>query len=163
MIMKIGVLSDTHLHGVTPGLRRIFERHLAGLDAVLHAGDVVSADVVRFLDRGRFHGVHGNMDPPEVRALLPAAIVVHLGGRRIGLTHGGGAVEDLEDRVAGLFTDVDVIVYGHSHIPVSHIRDGILFFNPGTATGLSRTGLHTVGILELGKSAAGHIVEIEED
>ena len=98
-----------------------------------------------------------------MRALLPAATVVHLGGRRIGLTHGGGGTADLEDRVAGLFTDVDVIVYGHSHIPASHTRDGILFFNPGTATGMSRTGLHTVGILELGKSAEGHIVEIEED
>jgi len=163
MTMKIGVLSDTHLNGVTPSLRRIFQRYLNGLDAVLHAGDVVSAEVVRFLDGETFYGVSGNMDPPEVRELLPPFRVMELGGWRIGLTHGGGGVTDLEDRVARMFPDADVIVYGHSHIPANHIRDGILFFNPGTATGYSREGRHTVGVLELGETVEGRIVEIAED
>jgi predicted phosphodiesterase len=87
---------------------------------------------------------------------------VQLGGWRIGLTHGGGGADDLEDRVAQLFSDVDVIVYGHSHIPANHVRDGVLFFNPGTATGHSRAGRHTLGILTLGETMEGRIVEIQE-
>jgi len=163
MTMKIGVLSDTHLHGVTPSLRRILHEHLAGLDVLFHAGDVVSADVVRFLDQEVFYGVSGNMDPPEVREMLPPFRLLELDGWRIGLTHGGGGVADLEERVAGLFPDADVIVYGHSHIPANHVRSGVLFFNPGTATGYSREGRHTVGVLELGETVEGHIVEIGED
>lgn len=160
--MKIGVLSDTHLHSVTPLLRRIHEQYLSDVDAVLHAGDVVSAEVVAFLDRGAFFGVHGNMDPPDVRELLPPARIVELAGRRIGLTHGGGSPSGLEERVMQHFPDVDILVYGHSHRPVSHVRDGILCFNPGTATGFTRNGEHTIGILELGDTIQGRIVVIEE-
>lgn len=160
--MRIGVLSDTHLHRVTPLLRRIHEEYLGDVEAVLHAGDVVSAEVVRFLDRGGFYGVHGNMDPPDVRDLLPPARVVELDGRRIGLMHGGGSPSGLEERVMQQFPDVDVLVYGHSHRPVSHVRNGILCFNPGTATGFSRSGEHTIGILELGETLQGRIVVIQE-
>jgi hypothetical protein len=60
------------------------------------------------------------------------------------------------------FPDVDVIVYGHSHRPVNHIRNGILCFNPGTATGFSRNGEHTIGILELGDTLRGRIVVVED-
>ncbi len=161
MVMKVGVISDTHLHGVTPSLRRIYDRHLSELSALLHAGDVVSADVIRFLDRGAFFGVHGNMDPPDVRDLLPAARVVELNGFRIGLTHAGGSPATCGQQAARLFSGVDVIVYGHTHTPANQVRDGVLFFNPGTATGHSRAGTNTFGILELGESVSGRIVEID--
>jgi putative phosphoesterase len=158
--MKVGVLSDTHLNRVTTSLRRIYERHLAELDAVLHAGDVVSIEVVRFLDHGNFYGVHGNMDPPEVRQILPPLRVFELGGWRIGLTHGGGNPSLLEKRIEHLFSDVDIVVYGHSHVPVCHMRSETLFINPGSATGLSRSGSNTIGILELGERISGEIIEI---
>jgi uncharacterized protein len=160
--MRIGVLSDTHLHSVTPLLRRIHKEYLSDVDAVFHAGDVVSVEVVKFLDHGAFYGVHGNMDPPDVRDLLPPVRIIELAGRRIGLTHGGGSPSGLEERVIQQFPDVDVIVYGHSHRPVNHIRNGILCFNPGTATGFSRNGEHTIGILELGDTLRGRIVVVED-
>ncbi len=161
MTMKVGVLSDTHLHGVTDALRRIHDRYLAELDVLLHAGDVVSAEVVRFLDGGLFYGVHGNMDPPELRDLLPAARVVELNGVRIGLTHGAGSASTCERAAARRFSDVDVVVYGHSHTPANRFVNGVLLFNPGTATGPCRSGAHTLGILELGEEVKGRIVEIE--
>ncbi len=159
--IRAGVLSDTHLRRVTPELREICERHFKGVDILIHAGDVVSPDVVKYLEAWPFQGVHGNMDPPEVRALLPSAKVVELGGRRIGLAHGDGSPEGLEERVSRLFTDVDVIVYGHSHRPTNVVKGGVLFFNPGTATGFSRTGSHTVGLLELGDKVIGQIMELD--
>ncbi|MFP3928712.1 MAG: metallophosphoesterase family protein [Desulfobacteraceae bacterium] len=161
--LRVGVLSDTHLRGVTPALQEICERCFRGVDVVLHAGDVVSSDVVKYLEAWPFHGVYGNMDPPEVRGLLPAAKVLELGGWRVGLTHGGGSPEGLEDRVAEVFSgeDVHIIVYGHSHRPANFLRKGVLFFNPGTATGYSRTGSHTVGVLEMGSTVRGHIMELD--
>jgi putative phosphoesterase len=61
--MKIGVLSDTHLNHVTNELKEIYDRYLSDTDLILHAGDIVSIEVVDFLSRNKFHGVHGNMDP----------------------------------------------------------------------------------------------------
>jgi len=161
--MKIGVLSDTHLHHVTPPLRRIFERYLADADVVLHAGDVVAVDVVRFLDQGNFFGVSGNMDPPEVRKILPPFRTLELGGWKIGLTHGGGSPAMLESRVRQLFPDVDVIVYGHSHVPVCHRLGDVLMFNPGSATGPSRYRANTLGMLEVGERVTGRIVELPDE
>ncbi len=161
MAIKVGVLSDTHLQEVTPTLIRIYERHLAGVDVLLHAGDVVSTEVIRFLDRGEFYGVHGNMDPPDVRELLPQSRVLELGGWRIGLAHGTGGPESVEETVAGLFSGVDVIVYGHSHIHSNKVKNGVLFFNPGTATGHCRTGANTVGILELAETVEGRIIGLD--
>jgi hypothetical protein len=54
------------------------------------------------------------------------------------------------------------VVYGHTHIPANRVLDGVLLFNPGTLTGPSRSGKHTFGILELGETAQGRIVEIDE-
>ncbi len=158
--MKIGVLSDTHLDKVTGELRQIYKRHLADKDFILHAGDYVSTEVVEFLDRGNFHGVHGNMDPINVRKLLPEKKVIHFGLYRVGLIHGWGPSEGLSFRVQTEFQDVDVLVFGHAHEPMNHIRDGILFFNPGTAIGYRSSHSQTMGILELGKTIQGKIVPL---
>ena len=64
----------------------------------------------------------------------------------------------------GNSTDVDCIVYGHSHCPANHIREGVLFFNPGTAFDRRHAVSNTVGILEVGEEAiTGRIVAIDED
>jgi hypothetical protein len=163
MTIKVGVLSDTHLHGATPALRRIYDRHLSGLSVLLHAGDVVSTEVVRFLEQGPFFGVHGNMDPPDLRERLPSERIVELNGFRIGLTHGRGSPSTCEEEAARRFSGVDVVVYGHTHIPANRVLGGVLLFNPGTLTGHSRSGTNTFGILELDETLQGRIVEIEGD
>jgi putative phosphoesterase len=160
MVRKVGVLSDTHLSGVTKDLRQIIDRHLAGVEMILHAGDYVSADLVRFFRTMNFHGVHGNMDVADVRRTLPEREVVQLGPWRIGLIHGWGPPDGIEDRIGSEFPDANVIVYGHSHRPANHERQGVLFFNPGTATGYSKSGIHTVGVLEFGDQVKGEIIEI---
>jgi uncharacterized protein len=160
-IVRIGVLSDTHLHEVTQEFLGIYERYLSRVDLILHAGDVVSPELIDFLSASAtgFYGVCGNMDPTALRQMLPDKKVVTVAGYRIGLIHGWGQADDLEDRIIPLFHQVDIIVYGHSHIPSNHVRDRILLFNPGTATGYSASGKHSIGILELGETAQGTIVD----
>jgi len=158
--MKIGVISDTHLRGITGDFREIYDKYLSDKDVILHAGDFVSTDVVDFLSKKEFHGVRGNMDPVEVKVMLPSKKIVEIGNYRIGLIHGWGPSSGLEDRIWPEFRGVDVIVYGHSHHAVNYVREGVLVFNPGTATGFSSNGTHSIGAFELGDTIRGEIIRI---
>ena len=158
--MKIGVLSDTHLYRITRELEDLYDRYLSDVDLILHAGDFVSAEVVDFFSGDDFHGVHGNMDPMDVREMLPDKKVMELGSQRLALIHGWGSSDTLEDKICSEFGDVDVIVYGHSHRAANHMRGGILFFNPGTAIGYNPAGPHTIGILEISDIIKGKILNI---
>lgn len=158
--MKIGVISDTHLNRVSREFVQIFEEYLADADMILHAGDIVSEKVIDFLADRNVHAVYGNMDPFEVQRRLPGKTIVEAGSYRIGLIHGWGPSAGLEDRIADEFTDVDAVVYGHSHMAANHLRDGVLYFNPGTATGYSSSGIHSIGVLELGDRISGRIIPL---
>ena len=161
MSIRIGVLSDTHLRSVTRALNDILDEYLADVDVLFHAGDFTSSEVVEFLNQRVFYGVAGNMDPLEVKILLPEKTIVELAGYRFGLIHGWGPSEGLEERVFDQFQGVDAIVYGHSHRPANHVKEGILLFNPGTTTGFVSAGSHTIGVLECGDALRGHIIDIE--
>jgi uncharacterized protein len=159
--IRIGVLSDTHLHRVSNTLRNILDRCLSGTDAIFHVGDFTSPSIVEYLGERHFYGVCGNMDPVEIKNRLPEKRVVELGGFRFGLVHGWGPSEGLEERVIERFSKVDVVVYGHSHKAVSHVRGGVLVFNPGTACGHSASSFHSVGILECEEGVRGRIVQVD--
>jgi putative phosphoesterase len=160
MEFRIGVLSDTHLRRVTKEFEELYERYLADADMILHAGDIVSAHILDFLERKPFHAVYGNMDPVEVRRRLPDKEVVEVGPYRLGIIHGWGPAGGLEDRVFSQFGDVDVIVYGHSHTAANHVEGGVLLFNPGTATGYSSTGAHSLGLLVCDENIRGEIITL---
>lgn len=162
MATTIGVLSDTHLYQVSKGLEQIYEVYLSDVDIILHVGDVVSAQVIEFLSQKPFYGVCGNMDPVEVKNILPHKQVLEVEGFQIGMIHGWGSSEGLEERVLGEFNNVDAIVYGHSHRAMNQHRHGVLLFNPGTATGYSSKGPHSIGILEVDKKITGKIIHVEE-
>lgn len=157
----IGVISDTHLRKVTEEFQEIYHRHLSDVDALLHAGDFVSMEMVSFMGHKDFYGVCGNMDPPEIRKMLPVKMVLEFGSYRIGLIHGWGAPEGLEERVWGEFPGVDAIVYGHSHLAANHTEGGTLLFNPGTATGYTAEGVHSIGRLTIDDKIRGEIIHID--
>lgn len=161
MGMKVGVLSDTHLHGVNNGFRRIFDRHLSDADVILHAGDYVSEEIVLFLDKTHFHGVQGNMDSPAVKESLPDRKVIIIGPFRIGLVHGWGSSRGLEERLLKEFQSVDLLVYGHSHTPCNHVKGGVRLFNPGTATGFASQGKHSIGILTIDREIRCEIIAVD--
>ena len=160
MSMRIGVLSDTHIHHVSKDFRDLLDRHFSQVEVLIHVGDYTSPVVVDFLCSKNFHGVYGNMDPFAIKAVLPEKKIVEIGGFRFGLIHGWGSPRGLEERVLAQFNQVDVIVYGHSHKAVNEVVQGVLLFNPGTASGFSSSGVHTIGILECGDTVKGEIVDL---
>ncbi|MEA3361357.1 MAG: metallophosphoesterase family protein [Thermodesulfobacteriota bacterium] len=158
--MKIGVISDTHLSGVNARLNEIYNNYFTNVDMIIHAGDAVSAEVIEFLGQKRLHAVQGNMDSQEIKGRLPRKKIFEANGVRIGLIHGWGSPYGIEERIKPEFEDIQVIVYGHSHRAVNHIHDGVLFFNPGTATGFCADGIHSIGILDIGRGITGNIIKI---
>ena len=161
MSMKIGVLSDTHIHQVSKDFRDLLDRHFSQVDMIFHVGDYTSPVVVDYLGSKNFHGVYGNMDPYAIKDVLPEKKIVDIGGFRFGLIHGWGSPRGLEQRVLAQFSAVDVIVFGHSHKATNEVVQGVLLFNPGTATGFSSSGVHTIGILECADTVTGKIIDLD--
>jgi len=149
--MKIGVISDTHARHCSQ-LPQNLLRALEKVDLIIHAGDIVTMDVIRGLEQvAPVKGVCGNMDLPEVRMAFPEKLVLELEGRKIAVMHGSGGPAGLENLVMQVFPDADIIIFGHSHLEANKVLDGIHLFNPGSAT-------NSYGILELGEKAAAKII-----
>ena len=135
--MVLGLLSDTHLRSADERLGRLLSGVLGPAEVLLHAGDFISEGVVAHLecaDPRPFYGVAGNMDSDSVVGRLPSRRVLDLGGRRVGLVHGWGGPQGIEERLLGAFSEpLDLLVFGHTHRP-SQIRIGrTLLVNPGSA------------------------------
>lgn len=147
---RIGVVSDTHIPKVAPRLPERLLRSLEGCDLILHAGDLVSLEVIGELEEiAPTVAVRGNMDGPEVAGALPETRVIAVEGLRIGLVHGGGAPLGIERRVMALFSDVGVVVYGHTHQPKVEQKGEVLLVNPGTPTDLRFSSRLSFAVLEV--------------
>ena len=162
--MKIGVLSDTHIHNIAAGTalaQRLLLGPFADVDVILHAGDHVLPELESCFYPLKWFGVCGNMDTPQSN--LPLQRIIDLGGIKIGMTHGHGAPSGIERRVINSFIgdDIDVIIFGHSHQPVCRQVGSVLLFNPGSATDRRSAPYHTVGILHIDASVIGEIVRID--
>src|ERR1700684_4000054 len=122
--MRIGVISDTH--GM---LRPEALTALAGVEHILHAGDVGQIEILAALRAiAPVTAIRGNIDRSGACAELPETEMIELGGRVFYLVH---AIEDLDisPRAAG----VDAVVFGHSHRPSVEQRGDVLYLNPGSA------------------------------
>lgn len=159
--MKIGVISDTHLSEPNERLYRLTKQTFADADVILHAGDLVSLEVLQVFSGKQVLSVHGNMDRREVVARLPVKDILTVGRMRIGLIHGWGAPGGIEERITSRFTDVDAIVYGHTHKAANHRKDGILYFNPGAFSGTFIMGRsRSVGMLTVTDRIEGAIIPL---
>ena len=151
--MKIGVVSDTHATSFTQLPDQIL-RTLTEVDLIIHTGDFVARDVLDGLKRLReVKAVQGNMDSEELKRILPEKETMVIEGRRIGIIHGWGSPHGIDDRLGGMFEDVDIIVYGHSHYSQNEVKRGILFFNPGQAK-------NSFGILTIDQDVKGEIINL---
>jgi len=154
--MKIGILSDTHLNRPTEDFKATVGKIFRDVDTIIHAGDMTGLSVHEFLSNWDLRAVAGNMDDHDLRTVVPEKRIEQIAGKRIGIMHGRGSAFGLEHLVLNEFEGVDIIVFGHSHIPVCLERGGVHLINPGSY----RTG-RTVGILELGDEIRYTLVEIE--
>jgi putative phosphoesterase len=145
----IALLGDTHL---PRGARRLPDACidlLRDAELIVHTGDFTSLAVVHELARlGPLRAVHGNVDEPDVKALLPARLVVEHEGLRIGVVHDGGRRQGREARLRGWFPECDVVAFGHSHQPELLCHDGCWLVNPGSPTERRRAPRHTMAIIE---------------
>ena len=162
--VKIGVLSDTHAHRLSE-LPPSLVNALINLDMIVHLGDFNSIELVDELkSMGNFRGVTGNHDFGDIQLALPKKDVLEVNGRKIGLIHGHGCVmpNGLYSGLIAKFNEekVDAILYGHTHIADRKVLDDILFFNPGSVSGRFPAYKKTYGVLTVGESMTGHIVNI---
>jgi putative phosphoesterase len=122
--MLIGVISDTH--GL---LRPEALAALRGVEHILHAGDVGDIAILDALrEIAPVTAIRGNVDVAGACAELPATDVVELGGQLFYLVH---SVHDLDinPKAAG----VAMVVSGHSHKAKVEVKNGVIYFNPGSA------------------------------
>jgi putative phosphoesterase len=122
--MIIGVISDTH------GLvRKQALEAIEGSQLIIHAGDVGDPKVLEILEQiAPVYAVRGNTDRGRWAQALPMTQVVEVEDIDIFVIHDIGML-NLDPKAAGF----NVVIYGHSHIPKEEWRDGILYFNPGSA------------------------------
>jgi putative phosphoesterase len=168
--MKIVVISDTHMPRMAKKLPDRLLKELRDADGIIHAGDWTDLGVWEELSGyAPTVGVAGNNDGERIAAKFGLRRTVEYGGVRIGIVHGHGAGgrESTESVAFGAFAGekVDVIVFGHSHIPVMKERSGILLFNPGSPTDKRRQKLYSFGIMRIsgGKLEAEHIFYESKD
>jgi putative phosphoesterase len=135
--VKLLLISDTHLPHRGRDLPAPVWEAVAAADVVIHAGDWVSPDLLDALEKRaqRLVGCWGNNDGPELRARLPERADVILDGVRFTVVHETGGATGREARMAKLYPDTDVLVFGHSHIPWdSRAETGLRLLNPGSPT-----------------------------
>ncbi|GAA1085870.1 metallophosphoesterase [Kitasatospora arboriphila] len=130
-------MSDTHVPARARGLPGELLERIAAADVVVHAGDWTdTATLDLFEERAaRLVAVHGNNDGPELRARLPGTARAELDGLRLGVVHETGPARGREERCAALHPGLDVLVFGHSHIPWDTTAEGgMRLLNPGSPT-----------------------------
>ncbi|WP_419880576.1 metallophosphoesterase family protein [Peribacillus sp. B-H-3] len=165
--MKIIVLSDTHMPKKAKKLPSILLKELNNADLILHAGDWQTMEVYEELCRyGKVEGVYGNIDSQEILEIFPEKLILTVKQFKIGLIHGHGKKWTTEKRALFAFQDedVDMIIYGHSHIPKIAHENKCLLFNPGSPTDKRRQKQYSFGIVTAGDMLeAKHIFFDEKD
>ena len=124
MVVKVGVIADTH--GL---LRPEAIEFLKRCDLILHAGDVGNPDILKSLrDFAPTYAIRGNIDKGSWANELPEKDVLEVENKLFYLIH---SINNLDlDPAAAKF---DAVIFGHSHQPISYKKDGVLYFNPGSA------------------------------
>ena len=184
-MLKLGVIADTHIPDRARKMpARIFKLFAQEeVDAILHAGDICTRRVLQQLGEvAQVYAVRGNRDwfIPE----LKMSVKLQFEEVTIGMTHGHGSgwgyvldklhllvhgphkFDHVEKKVQRILADCDVMVFGHSHVPVNRWQEGRLLFNPGSAccpNVFVRNATRTAGLITVdGSQVQGEIVDITD-
>jgi putative phosphoesterase len=137
MSVSVLLLADTHVPKRARDLPAEVWQAVDAADVVVHAGDWVDVALLDALEHraARLVAVHGNNDGPDLRARLPEVARESIGGLRFGVVHETGPSTGRERRCDEAYGDLDVLVFGHSHIPWDTVTPGGLrLLNPGSPT-----------------------------
>jgi putative phosphoesterase len=154
--VRVVLLSDTHAPRFWKGLPPAVAEHLVGADLILHAGDVCVPSVLDELAAyAPVHVVQGNNDGPEVAARgAEETWSGELDGLRVAMIHDAGAKQGRTARMRRRFPEAELVVFGHSHIPLDETGDvvdgrSLRIVNPGSPTDKRRQPFRTLGLLEV--------------
>ncbi len=162
-LMRIGVVSDTHVPGVYRSIPENLWRALEGCDQVIHAGDFDGWETYSlFKKRFPTIAVVGNKDDFRACQEVPESRILEVRGHTLGITHGRGPAAGLPQRVAQRWTGgpVDLIIFGHSHVAGIYDIHGQRLLNPGSATDVLADRC-TIALLDVGESIEITFCEIE--
>jgi len=150
---RIGLISDTHCF---PNGARVLSSHVlayfrrAEPDLILHAGDICHQGVLDELaEISPVMAVRGNNDSGEFGDSLPLVIRTTIAGYRICLVHGHEIERSARRAALSLATDADIVIYGHSHIPMMEKVGDTLVVNPGSPTDRRFEPHFGIGLLDL--------------
>jgi putative phosphoesterase len=149
--MRVAVLSDTHAPRYWKACPPEVARWLDGVDLILHAGDVCRAVVLEELAAfAPVRAVLGNNDEPDVAAWgAPETLRLDLDGLPAAMVHDAGPGAGRPRRLRRRFPGAELVVFGHSHIPLDLTADGVRIFNPGSPTDRRRQPRGTMGLLRV--------------
>ena len=162
--MRVVVVSDTHAPRFWKGCPPAVAEQLRGADLILHAGDVCTPDVLDELSAfAPVRVVLGNNDGPDVAAWgAPETLELDLDGLRVGMIHDAGPKDGRLARMHRRFPTADLVIFGHSHIPLDAADDRLRILNPGSPTDKRRQPHRTLAelIITDGRLESARIVEL---
>ncbi|WP_245667967.1 metallophosphoesterase family protein [Actinomadura macra] len=144
-------ISDTHAPRRWKSCPAEVAEHLRGADVILHAGDVCVASVLDELAAfAPVHAVLGNNDGPDVAGWgAPERLELDLDGLAVAMVHDSGQARGRTARMRRWFPSADLVIFGHSHIPLDETGDGVRIINPGSPTDRRRQPHGTLGLLDI--------------
>lgn len=164
MMMRIGVLADTHIPDRAQDIPAKILEDFRGADLILLAGDLTIPFVLNRLKKiAPVTAVFGNMDLPEVVKILKRKEIITFGKFKIGLFHGFGHPDKIIEQLKTEFKDdqVDIIVFGHSHSPMNEYIGKTLFFNPGSPTDRIFAPYNSYGVIEINDKITAQIKRLD--
>jgi uncharacterized protein len=148
--VKVVAIADTHAPRRWKSCPPAVASWLEDADLILHAGDVCVPSVLDELSAfARVVAVCGNNDGPDVVAWgAPETVELDVEGVRVAMIHDSGHKDGRLERMRRRFPSADLVVFGHSHIPLDISTNGLRIFNPGSPTDRRRQPHGTIGVLE---------------
>jgi putative phosphoesterase len=162
--VRVVVVSDTHAPRFWKACPPAVAARLEGADLILHAGDVCTPDVLDELAAfAPVRVVLGNNDGPEVAAWgAPETLELDLDGLRVAMIHDAGPKDGRLARMHRRFPTAQLVVFGHSHIPLDQSDEHLRILNPGSPTDKRRQPHRTLAELAItdGRLASARILDL---
>jgi uncharacterized protein len=160
--VRLAILADTHMPRGRRELPAAAIAELRGADLIVHLGDFGEREVLEQIAGfgPRVEAVHGNVDSPELRRLLPASKTIEVEGANLALIHDAGPARGRIARLRRRFPEASAVLFGHSHLPLHEVEGEFQIFNPGSPTERRRAPARTMGIAEAnrGRLSFCHLV-----
>jgi putative phosphoesterase len=162
--VRIVVLADTHIEHIDE-LPPELAAELSRSDVIIHLGDFTSGRVLQeFKKAGNFYGISGNHDDIDIKEHEKEIRILEISGKRIGLIHGMIWPFACHKRMKAKFKnyDIDVLLYGHTHMACAATIDDVLIFNPGTLIGEYPARRATFGLLSIDNVITSQIITLDK-